>query len=232
MDRTKLQPLVDLGNNSVLGYEVLSDIKNMAAYPSALDVIKNIFIGHDDIAQFFINMTAKDAASENFAELFLDILNGSNINGKRIVLEVSEYTHPEHISKVKRNLSLLRSHGIKIALDDFGTQYSGLSFLKDLPVDIVKIDQNFVQEAPSSKKTRTLLTLCTKIFHDFDCRVVAEGIETIDQLECVKNASIDIGQGFLFTVLPKHPGQKSNPFIYAYEIAIYNPTINLVAINL
>jgi EAL domain-containing protein (putative c-di-GMP-specific phosphodiesterase class I) len=134
---------------------------------------------------------------------------------------VSESTHPDSLSSAKKVLSLLRYHNVKVALDDFGTEYASLSFLKELPVDIVKIDKKFTQEAPSSKKSRALLKFCAQISHDIGCQVVAEGIETQDQLDCVKESGADIGQGFLFTAPFRNLMKKITPFVDFGEFASF-----------
>ncbi|MDR2107251.1 MAG: EAL domain-containing protein [Holosporaceae bacterium] len=199
-DKIRLQPLVNLSDNIICGYEALYKKENTDVYPGAARILQSIAssCNYRNNFQLFINMTAKDIVSKNFCRSFLKILEKNHINGSNIVLEVNENTHPDALPSAKCVLSLLRSHGIKIALDDFGTEYSGLAFLKELPVDIVKIDKKFTQETPSSKKSRALLKFCTRLSHEIGCSVVAEGIETMDQLECVRDSGADMGQGFLF----------------------------------
>jgi EAL domain-containing protein (putative c-di-GMP-specific phosphodiesterase class I) len=164
-------------------------------------------------------MTEKDIVDKNFCRSFLNVLEKKCIDGSNIVLEVSENTHPDNLDSAKQVLSSLRNYNIKIALDDFGTEYSSMLFLKELPVDIVKIDKKFVQEAPWSKKSQALLNFCTQVFHDIGCEVVAEGIETQDQLDCVKNANVDVGQGFLFTAPFGNRQEPITPFIELCEFA-------------
>jgi EAL domain-containing protein (putative c-di-GMP-specific phosphodiesterase class I) len=220
ISKMRLQPLVPLVDGAVFGYEVLYRKEEAADYPSAADILSEIvssnIYGSD--SRLFINMTEKDVVDTNFCRLFCDILEEKQIDGSNIVLEVSENTSPECLSTAKRTLSLLRSHNVKVALDDFGTKYSSLSFLNELPVDIVKIDKNFIQDAPSNRKSRALLKFCTDVSHDFGCEVVAEGIETKDQLACAKDACIDLGQGFLFSA-HLHFKKKTTPFIELEEYA-------------
>jgi EAL domain-containing protein (putative c-di-GMP-specific phosphodiesterase class I) len=164
-------------------------------------------------------MTARDIVNKNFCKSFLNILEKKRINGSNIVLEVSENTHPDNLPLAKQTLNTLHDHDIKIALDDFGTEYSSMLFLKELPIDIVKIDKRFVQEAPSNKKSRVLLNFCAQVSHDIGCTIVAEGIETFDQLNCAKEANVDIGQGFLFTAPFKSPQKAITPFVELCEFA-------------
>jgi EAL domain-containing protein (putative c-di-GMP-specific phosphodiesterase class I) len=207
----------------VFGYEVLYRKGDAPSYPSASCMLDSVssFCEYKNNFQLFINMTEEDIVNENFCRSFLNIMEKKRIDGSNIVLEVSEDTHPDNLSLAQRTLNQLRSYDIKIALDDFGTKYSSILFLKELPIDIVKIDKRFVHEAPSSRKAQILLNFCAQVSHDIGCEVVAEGIETHDQLDCVKNANGDIGQGFLFTA-PRSNSQKSiTPFIELCEFAAF-----------
>jgi EAL domain-containing protein (putative c-di-GMP-specific phosphodiesterase class I) len=220
INKIRLQPLVPLKDDIASGYEVLYKKEDAADYPSATEILANIVSSniHRDNNRLFINMTEKDVVDPDFCRLFCDILEKKQIDGSNIVLEVSENTSPESLSTAKLTLSLLRRHNIKVALDDFGTRYSSLSFLNELPVDIVKIDKKFIQEAPSNRKSRALLKFCADVSHDFRCEVVAEGIETNDQLSCAKDAGVDLGQGFLFSA-PFHFRKRTTPFIELGEYA-------------
>jgi EAL domain-containing protein (putative c-di-GMP-specific phosphodiesterase class I) len=143
-------------------------------------------------------MTSDDVANENFYKVFLDVMENVEFAGDRIILELNENTSPELLLHMKKSFGLLRRHGIRIALDDFGTQYSGMEYISELPVDIVKLDKKFTQSAPSNRKIRSMLKFCSALSHDIGCDVVAEGIENRDHLDCAKEAQIDFGQGFLF----------------------------------
>lgn len=214
IEKIRLQPLVSLDNEFVLGYEALYRKEVLAEFPSATAVTESIFQNYDFESQLYVNMTPNDAIDPNFARNFLNTLDRMEISARNIVLEVSENTNPGFIDLIKKNLGLLRSHGVKIALDDFGTEYSTLNFLQELPVDVVKIDQKFVQMAPSSRKARSIVKFAVQVSHDLGCKVVAEGIETTDILNCVSDAGADIGQGFLFSAVEKKP----SPFVSFREL--------------
>jgi EAL domain-containing protein (putative c-di-GMP-specific phosphodiesterase class I) len=220
INKIRLQPLISLKSDAIFGYEALFRKGKAANYPSASDILANIVSSyiHQDDFRLFINMTEKDIVDPNFCKCFCNILEEKQIDGSNITLEVNENTPPECLSEAKKTLSLLRRHNIRVALDDFGTEYSSLSFLNELPIDVVKIDKKFTQEAPTNRKSRALLKFCTDVSHDFGCEVVAEGIETQDQLNCVKDMGVDIGQGFLFTA-PLRFKKKTTPFIELWEYA-------------
>lgn len=211
IEKIRLQPLVSLSNEYILGYEVLYKKDNLSDFPSAITILKNIFENgkfNNDFC-FYINMTVNDAIDPNFANNFIHALEKMNICGKNIVLELNEGTNPEFIELTKKNLTVLKNHGISIALDDFGTQYSTLTFLQEFPIDIVKIDKKFVQMAPTSPKARSLMKFAVEVSHELGCKVVAEGIETRASFEFAKKIGADFGQGFIFSA----GATKSDPFV-------------------
>jgi EAL domain-containing protein (putative c-di-GMP-specific phosphodiesterase class I) len=201
-NRIKLQPIVQLNENCIFGYEALYNKCVEEDYPGALTMMEKVFAKcHPSFEKkIFLNMTVEEIADKTFCNRFLRAMEQQNINGKNVVLEINEATPPDLLIEAKQAFSLLRTHNISVALDDFGTYYSGFLFLHEIPVDIVKLDKKFVQNVPHSKKARTLLKACVSMSHDLDYEVVAEGIETQDQLECIKTAGVKFGQGFLFTV--------------------------------
>jgi len=90
--------------------------------------------------------------------------------------------------------------GMSIAIDDFGTGYSSLAYLKRIPSTVIKIDQSFIQGLPNSAEDMAIVRSTIAMAHALDKRVVAEGVETIDQLRFVANEGCDIAQGFLLNM--------------------------------
>lgn len=113
-----------------------------------------------------------------------------------ICLEITETVAVENIEFAVSRLQMIRELGLQIALDDFGTGYSSLSYLKDLPIDIVKIDRSFVQELGLQSKSQCIVEAVISIAKAYDLKVVAEGIETRDQLMLAHNVGCHIFQGF------------------------------------
>ncbi|HGF0845112.1 TPA: EAL domain-containing protein, partial [Legionella pneumophila] len=108
-------------------------------------------------------------------------------------------------------LSKLKEMGIQISIDDFGTGYSCLSYLKDLPIDILKIDQTFVKDLKNNQSNQTLIKAIIAMAKKFNLSLIAEGIENQYQLEFLKKLGCHYGQGYYFSH-PK-PTEKCMQFL-------------------
>ena len=125
------------------------------------------------------------------------LLQSLNLPGKHLKLEITESTLMENTSAVTRVLEQLKERDIKLCLDDFGTGYCSLSYLRYLPVDIVKIDRSFI--GPEINNTNyDIIKAIINLAHSLGLNVVAEGIETADQLEVLKSLGCEYGQGYFF----------------------------------
>ncbi|HLH28678.1 MAG TPA: EAL domain-containing protein, partial [Acidimicrobiales bacterium] len=123
-----------------------------------------------------------------------------------LILELTESAFLSDTARVHHRLARLREIGVRIAIDDFGTGYSSLAYLRRLPIDFLKIDRSFVSElgTPSSEQARSLIRSIVSLGHDLGLVVVAEGIETADELDDVRATLCDLGQGF-FLGMPEEP---------------------------
>jgi diguanylate cyclase (GGDEF)-like protein/PAS domain S-box-containing protein len=133
--------------------------------------------------------------------VMLDELMGTikeyGVDSSLIGIEITERVATRQIDEVKQLLQSLSDAGITILLDDFGTGYSSLSLLQKLPIDIVKIDESFVHTMLTDQYSASLVKAIITMCHDTDKKVMAEGIETEDQLRFLMDLGCDFGQGFL-----------------------------------
>jgi EAL domain-containing protein (putative c-di-GMP-specific phosphodiesterase class I) len=113
---------------------------------------------------------------------------------------------PEHASHIISNLKAL---GIKISIDDFGTCFSSLGYLKQFPIDILKIDKSFVTNLESDEANASISIAVISLAHSLKLKVVAEGIENEEQLKFFRNHGCDFGQGYLIS-LPVEIGKVLN----------------------
>ena len=119
--------------------------------------------------------------------------------GNSIVVEITEGLLLEKTESLKNQFDNLKSAGIQVALDDFGTGYSSISYLKLFDIDYIKIDQMFVKNLSSSQEDLALCEAMIVMAHKLGILVIAEGVETVQQLELLKVAGCDYAQGYLFS---------------------------------
>ncbi|ACG56833.1 diguanylate phosphodiesterase [Hydrogenobaculum sp. Y04AAS1] len=113
-----------------------------------------------------------------------------------INIEITESLFLENFDKALSTLEKLKSSGFKISIDDFGTGYSSFSYLKDLPIDYLKIDISFVRHILDDKKSRSITKTIIELAHNLEMKTIAEGVETKEQFELLKSLGCDFIQGF------------------------------------
>ncbi|MGA1131964.1 MAG: EAL domain-containing protein [Prochlorotrichaceae cyanobacterium] len=149
--------------------------------------------------QININISSIFLKHSNFLHNLDFALSDSGVNPRHICLEITENAFIDRYSQVDTILQSVKRFGLQLALDDFGTGYSSLSYLHQLPIDIVKIDQSFVQciqaESSAVKMTQGIVSLARQL----ELEVIAEGIETERQRQFMRSLSCDYGQGYLFS---------------------------------
>lgn len=146
-----------------------------------------------------INASALNLDEEDFADRLLATADQAGIAPTHLELEFTESAIARDPDRVLGQLRQLQSQGVAIAIDDFGTGYSNLSYLQQLPVSVLKIDQAFVRDMPTSPKDRLLVKAMIAMGHDLGYRVVAEGIETQAAFDMLAEWGCDEGQGYLMS---------------------------------
>lgn len=145
-----------------------------------------------------VNLSARQFEQTDLSERVAEVLSSPGINPAWIKLEITESVLMQDTTTTLRCLASLRELGVHLAIDDFGTGYSSFSYLRQFPVDTVKIDQSFVREIGNDPAAGAIVQAITRIAHVLKMDVTAEGIETRAQLEYLRKASCDRGQGFYF----------------------------------
>jgi polar amino acid transport system substrate-binding protein len=136
--------------------------------------------------------------SHNSPQLLKNILSESGLEAKWLQIEITESEVMEIVEENILILNQIRESGIKILLDDFGTGYSSLSYLKKLPLDMVKIDRSFILDIESQEKEIVITEDIISIAHKLNLEVIAEGVETQEQVDYLLNHECDFLQGFFF----------------------------------
>ncbi len=148
--------------------------------------------------QVSINVSAERLERNDFVDTTLAMLRAAAVDPRDVVLEITESSLLRDLSERGRRLEELRRWGLRIAIDDFGTGYSSLSYLRELPVDIVKLDKEFVADIETSSESRAIVEAIMALAQALDLTVVAEGVERRQQFEILKGFGCDVYQGFLF----------------------------------
>ncbi|HEY5733967.1 MAG TPA: EAL domain-containing protein, partial [Gammaproteobacteria bacterium] len=152
-----------------------------------------LFTGH-----LSINVSAWQFANSRFVAQVGDALEEYRIAPERVVLELTESALLYDTQEAIEKLELLRDQGIRIALDDFGTGYSSLAYLKDMPIDILKIDKAFIDELLNDSE-QPLVESIIAMGHHMDMEVVAEGVETEAQKNTLEELGCLVFQGYYFS---------------------------------
>ncbi|MBV7297827.1 EAL domain-containing protein [Enterovibrio sp. NIFS-20-8] len=209
------QPIVDLKNKDVFAYEALArGINGESAY----SVIKQVHEGNrylfDQTSRVkAISLAAKLGMTKKLSINFLPnavyqpkrCIRTTLEEAKRVgfpidkimfeVTEVEQVHDHEHLNNI---LEYYKSQGFTVALDDFGAGFSGLNILADLEPNIVKLDMGLIRNINASRKHQIIVSNSVRMLRELGCIVVAEGIETRAELDCLRAMGIDIFQGYLF----------------------------------
>jgi diguanylate cyclase (GGDEF)-like protein/PAS domain S-box-containing protein len=144
-----------------------------------------------------VNFSLRQVSAVRFAETVLAALDESGLPYEALTLEVTEQVLVEGAGPMVDGLARLRQRGIRLAIDDFGTGYASLAYLRELPVDIIKIDPSFVAGLGTDGTLALLTRTIVQVGHDLGIEVVAEGIERPEQLELLRAMGCGLGQGYL-----------------------------------
>jgi diguanylate cyclase (GGDEF)-like protein/PAS domain S-box-containing protein len=157
------------------------------------------------LATMAVNISAMEFRDENFLEGVFVILKDTGLDPRSLELELTESVLMRRVECTESILKTLRARGVHLAIDDFGTGYSSLSYLRKFPVDAVKIDQSFVRQIATAPDETTIVTAVISMGRSLKLRVVAEGVETQEELAFLQAHQCDEAQGYYFSrpVLPE-----------------------------
>lgn len=146
-----------------------------------------------------INLSAQDLRGANLIQEIDQILTQTGLEGDYITLEITESMLIEDIRKTIDLLTQLKERRIQISIDDFGTGYSSLNYLHRLPADNLKIDRSFVSQMKPGNRNYKIVNTIITLSNQLELSVIAEGIETPEQLQSLKQLGCEFGQGYLFS---------------------------------
>ncbi|MGL5806826.1 MAG: putative bifunctional diguanylate cyclase/phosphodiesterase [Xenococcaceae cyanobacterium] len=149
--------------------------------------------------QVSVNLSARQLKESQLSTTIDEILAQFNLKGENLQLELTESMLMEDIEEIIVILWKLRQKGIQLSIDDFGTGYSSLSYLHRLPANYLKIDRSFVTDICSNSDSQKITEVIITLANSLNMKTIAEGVETQQQLECLRFLNCDFIQGYLFS---------------------------------
>ncbi|WP_170309559.1 EAL domain-containing protein [Litorilituus lipolyticus] len=174
--------------------EIGEVVLRKACFATKKWVDNNLFSG-----RVAVNLSAVQFSQANLVSIIENILKESQLPAKYLELEITEGTVMDSPKKAIETMQQLRAMGIHLSLDDFGTGYSSLAYLKQFPINTLKIDKAFVDDIEQSEQGRNMVATIVTIAHNLDMQVVAEGVETNSQLDFLSTLGCEQLQGFLYS---------------------------------
>jgi sensor c-di-GMP phosphodiesterase-like protein len=165
-----------------------------------------------------INITPRHLLSDGFVDRFRREVRDGGVSARQIVLEVTEREAFSDLEKAAAVVQQLRDHGFKVAMDDVGVGHSGLSQIKRLGVNTMKIDKFFVDTIVQDGSAASIVEMLVRLAAKLQMSVIAEGIETSEQREALLACGVEDGQGYL--VSPPLPFAKFDEFLVAHEVKV------------
>jgi len=155
---------------------------------------------HMDNISVAVNLSGQHLGSADILDDILGPISRHDVDPSRLLIEITETSMMGNIDQTREVIERLRSEGLRIAIDDFGTGYSGITEIRCVPVDLVKVDQTFVQHITDSDRHEpTLIQMIVDMAREFGAKTTAEGIETPEQAAAAKAMGFDALQGWLFS---------------------------------
>jgi diguanylate cyclase (GGDEF)-like protein/PAS domain S-box-containing protein len=151
------------------------------------------------LASMAVNISAMEFRDEHFLEGVFAILKDTGLDPRSLELELTESVLMKRAESSQAILKTLRARGVQVAVDDFGTGYSSLSYLRKFPIDTLKIDQSFVRQITTAPDETTIVTAVISMGRSLKLRVVAEGVETQEELAFLEDHKCDEAQGYYFS---------------------------------
>jgi diguanylate cyclase (GGDEF)-like protein len=146
-----------------------------------------------------VNISSIDFRQRDFVDNLANILKQTGLAPTQLELEITESVLMQNVDATVITLNRIKAMGVRLALDDFGTGYSSLSYLRRFPIDVLKIDQSFIRGLSVNSQDAQLISAIIGMGKSLDLNIIAEGVESLDQLKFLQAELCEEGQGFLFS---------------------------------
>jgi EAL domain-containing protein (putative c-di-GMP-specific phosphodiesterase class I) len=247
------QPIIDLRTGTITGAEALirwthptrGMVPPVQFIPIAEDCGLIVPIGHWVLREasrqaqawidaglpkitMAVNVSAMEFRHDNFLENLFETLGETGFDPGSLEVEVTESVLMRHAEAAVATLKTLRGRRIQVAIDDFGTGYSSLGYLRKFPLDILKIDQSFVRQISTVGEDTTIVTAVIAMARRLKLRVIAEGVETLKELEFLRAHHCDEVQGYYFS-RPAPPEQFAQLLRTGIPMPVHRPRGGAIA---
>ncbi|CAN1208770.1 hypothetical protein TUMEXPCC7403_01015 [Tumidithrix helvetica PCC 7403] len=143
-----------------------------------------------------VNVSPLQVSQDDFIDRVIQVLQDTGVQSNCLKIEITETVLMENLEASRLKLESLRNNGIEVYIDDFGTGYSSFSYLQNLPIDVLKIDRAFIKELTKDEKTQRIVQTILRLANGMGIGIVAEGVETAEQLECFTQMGNQSVQGY------------------------------------
>jgi len=174
---------------------------DFAILDQVMEYLRDALAQGEEVVPISVNFSRRHNEYADFVPNILKRLKDYKVPGNLLEVEVTESVFMSDLNKLTNNLETLRDRGVEISVDDFGSGYSSLNLLSKVAVDTVKLDKQFLDDTMNSEREETALTIIkylTKMLRHLGFKVLAEGVETSEQLEMLRLADCDIVQGYFY----------------------------------
>jgi len=154
-------------------------------------------IAGGDGPTYALNLSGQSLGDEGFLDHVLNAIETSHVDPRRVCFEITETAAIANLSSALRFISAIRGVGCRFILDDFGSGFSSFAYLKNLPVDFLKIDASFTHQLPKDRVQRALVESILQIARVLGMKTIAEGVEDEATLGELRELGVDYGQGFV-----------------------------------
>ena len=197
-------------NSAELGFMTPGDFIPLAEYLGLINPIGNYVLREACMAckrwnesghpyyKVNVNLSVVQLLQNDIVESIEKTIQETGINPRNLTLEVTESLAINDMTRMKKILSNIKKLGVRIALDDFGTGYSSLNHVRELPIDVIKVDQSFVTELATDQYAQAFVRMVGELASALGVKVCVEGIETAEQYRVLENMNIRMVQGFYF----------------------------------
>ena len=168
-------------------------------FEAACEGFKTIKVHYPELQKISINVSSKQFKDTHFIHDIQAIIRKTKTDPKNLAIEITETSAMDDIESHIETMQKIRDLGITIMIDDFGTGYSSMSYLTQLPIDVLKIDKSFIDHIPNDSQANSIVKAIISLAKALDYQIVAEGVEDKEQLEFLENNSVDFIQGYYFS---------------------------------